>query len=68
MTKSYDISKPFLAFAYDTYYPAGGIWDFVGSYNSYDEAMQDIRNQCEDRSLPDTIEIYENVNGILEIR
>ena len=30
--------KRFLLFAGDTYYPCGGWHDFIGSYDSYEEA------------------------------
>jgi hypothetical protein len=31
--------KRFLVFAYDYYYPAGGMNDFVGSYDTMEEAQ-----------------------------
>jgi hypothetical protein len=30
----------FLAFSYDTYYPAGGRGDFIGAFDTFDEAAE----------------------------
>lgn len=32
------LSRTFLAFAYDDYYPSGAEGDFVGAYRTFDEA------------------------------
>ena len=35
--------KQFLVFAMDTCYPCGGWYDFVGAYDTLDEACQALR-------------------------
>lgn len=34
--------KRYLAFAFPTYYPGGGMTDFIGSYDTVDDAKQAV--------------------------
>jgi hypothetical protein len=44
--------KRFLVFAYDSYYPAGGAHDEVGSFDTLEEAMA-AGNQRDDYDILD---------------
>lgn len=36
--------KKYIVFGYDQYYPAGGLGDVVGSFDTLDEAKEYIKN------------------------
>lgn len=57
---------PFYLFAYDYYYPAGGIGDLAGTFVTVDDALQAVRNK-ESIKWSDVIELVAVVNGKLEV-
>jgi len=64
--------KRFLVFAYDTYYPHGGMFDLKDSFDTIEEAVERIKQgeQLTDRNGKvvlyhrDYYEVYDRVNGV----
>lgn len=50
--------KRFMAFVCATYYPSGGIYDFVGSYDTEDEAWKAYNK------LNDELHVVDIVNDV----
>jgi hypothetical protein len=46
--------KRYLAFYGDNYYPGGGMNDFIGSYDSYDNAIQSLE-EAHKKNRPDDL-------------
>jgi len=59
---SVDLSKRFIVFAYDTYYPGGGLSDVVGSFDTVDEAKTFI--QIDSMRGYDWKEIFDTKLGV----
>ena len=51
--------KRYLLFAYDTYYPSGGLCDLVNSYDTVQEAVSEANKHASDYK-----EIYDRIEGI----
>lgn len=51
--------KRFLVFSYADYYPAGGVTDLCGAYDSFEEALAAMPRE-------DTVEILDTHTGVLK--
>ena len=51
-------AKRFLAFGYDSYYPAGAESDYVGSFDTFNSAMGEVFD-CK----PDIVDIFDIETG-----
>ena len=54
--------KPFMLFAYDTYYPSGGISDLRGSYDSISEAREAFETGFDNGSWVEKCDHYQIVS------
>jgi hypothetical protein len=52
--------KRYLLFAYDRYYPGGGLGDLVDSYNTIEEAVVAAKGDKSDYK-----EIYDRIEGVM---
>lgn len=56
------MNKRFLVFAYDMYYPVGGMRDLCASYNTFEEAKASVQKELQHKEY---VQIYDRVEGIL---
>jgi len=55
-----EIDKRYLVFAYDMYYPNGGLDDLKGSFDLVQDA-QDFADLCDS----DYFEVYDRIEGVV---
>jgi len=53
--------KRYLLFAYDTYYPGGGLSDLKASFDTIDEAVEKARRNYYNR---DFYSLYDRIDGV----
>lgn len=54
--------KRYWVFGYDKYYPAGGMEDFRGDFDTYEEATAFVRDSHLNYSGWDYVDIYDSLN------
>lgn len=61
--------KRYMVFAFNHYYPCGGMSDFIESYDTWKNAKDSIRRLKEAKIKKDVYEIYDTKHGnLVEIK
>ena len=55
--------KRYIVFAGDTYYPCGGIEDYVGAFDSLEEAKDKASHDVPYHGVPDWAQVAEVTDG-----